>query len=48
LQPDIGHEPPDVRAAFHTDKIQGLISRHASELFEVTVVFGNHGGRESS
>ena len=46
LQPDIGNEPADVRAAFHTDKIQGLISRYASELFEVAVVFGKHGGRE--
>jgi hypothetical protein len=46
LQPDIGHEPKDVRAAFHIDKVQGLISRHASELFDVAVVFGQHGGRE--
>jgi hypothetical protein len=46
LQPDIGNEPPDVRAAFHIDKIQGLISRYASELFEVAVVFDKHGGRE--
>jgi hypothetical protein len=46
LQPDIGNEPTDVRAAFHTDKLQGLISRYASELFEVAVVFGKHGGRE--
>jgi hypothetical protein len=46
LQPDIGNEPTDVRAAFHTDKIQGLLSRYASELFEVAVVFGKHGGRE--
>src|SRR5262249_58403471 len=46
LQPDIGNEPAGVRAAFHTDKIQGLISRYASELFEVAVVFGKHGGRE--
>jgi hypothetical protein len=46
LQPDIGNEPADVRAAFHTDKIQGLISRYASELFEVAVIFGKRGGRE--
>jgi hypothetical protein len=46
LQPDIGNEPADVRAAFHADKIQGLISRYASELFEVAVVFGKHDGRE--
>jgi hypothetical protein len=46
LQPDVGNEPSDVRAAFHTDKVQGLISRYASELFEVRVVFGKLGARE--
>jgi len=46
LQPDTGNEPTNVRAAFHTDKIQGLVSRYASELFEVAVVFGKHRGHE--
>jgi hypothetical protein len=46
LEPDIGNEPPDVRAAFHLDKIQGLVSRHASELFEIGVGFGVRDGRE--
>jgi len=46
LQPDVGREPPDVRAAFHLDKIQGLVSRHSSELFEVGVAFGTRDGRE--
>jgi hypothetical protein len=46
LQPDTGKEPPNVRAAFHVDKIQGIISRYSSELFEIAVVFAEHEGRE--
>jgi hypothetical protein len=44
--PDIGHEPSDVRAAFHQDAVQGLISRYASETFEVLVGFGVRDGIE--
>jgi hypothetical protein len=40
LQPDTSNRPPNVRSTFHTDKVQGLISRYASERFEVSVVFG--------
>jgi hypothetical protein len=46
LQPDTGNEPSDVRLAFHPDKVQGLVSRYASELFEVSVAFGQREGRE--
>jgi hypothetical protein len=46
LQPDLGSAPTDVRAAFHTDKAQGFISRYASEFFEVGVAFGQRDGRE--
>jgi hypothetical protein len=46
LQPDIGKAPRDVRAAFPLDKIQGLVSRHSSDLFEVGVAFGLRDGRE--
>ena len=46
LQPDSGNEPPNVRLAFHIDKVQGLVSRYASELFEVSVVFGQRDGHE--
>jgi hypothetical protein len=45
LLPDVANEPPDVRGAFHTDKIQGIISRHSSELFEIGVAFGERDGR---
>ena len=46
LEPDLDNEPPDVRSVFHVDKIQGLISRYASELFEVRVAFAHRDGRE--
>jgi hypothetical protein len=46
LQPDSSNEPPNVRSIFHTDKVQGLISRYASELFEVNVIFGQREGQE--
>src|SRR2546429_2657512 len=35
LEPDKHNVPPDVKALFHIDKIHGLISRYASEPFEV-------------
>jgi hypothetical protein len=46
LQPDSGNEPQDVRAIFHTDKIQGIISRYSSEIFEIAVAFGEQNSRE--
>lgn len=46
LKPDIENEPANVCEAFHGDRIQGLISRYASELFEVGVAFASREGRE--
>jgi hypothetical protein len=46
LQPDFGNEPADVRIAFHIDKIQGIVSRYSSELFEIAVGFGERNGVE--
>ena len=46
LQPDAGNEPEDVRAAFHIDKIQAIVSRYASELFEVAIGFAKRDGVE--
>ena len=46
LQPDAGNEPGDVRAAFHVDRIQRIVSRYASELFEIAVGFGEREGVE--
>jgi hypothetical protein len=38
--------PPDVHAAFNLDKIQGIVSKFASETFEIGVGFGNRDGQE--
>jgi hypothetical protein len=46
LQPDVGNRPPNVRRAFHTDKIQGIVSHYSSELFEIAVAFGERDGCE--
>lgn len=46
LQPDIVNRPADVRSTFHLDKIQGIISRYASEMFEVAVAFGERDGQD--
>lgn len=46
LQPVITNRPPDVKGAFHIDKVQGLISRYASELFDIGVAFPQLDGRE--
>ncbi|MCD6616813.1 helix-turn-helix domain-containing protein [Aeromonas veronii] len=39
LAPDTTNVPLDVHGAFHLDKIQGLVSRYASDPFEITVSF---------
>lgn len=39
LKPDIDNTPADAKTLFHSDKIQGLISKFASELFEIFVDF---------
>ncbi|MCP3468704.1 ATP-binding protein [Bradyrhizobium sp. CCGUVB1N3] len=44
LQPDAANAPPDIRATFHQDVIQGLVSRYANEPFEVHVAFVEHEG----
>jgi hypothetical protein len=45
LQPDRNNVPSNVRALFHIDKIQGLISKYASEPFEVVVEFPERDGQ---
>jgi hypothetical protein len=44
LQPDAGHEPANIRDAFHVDVIQAIVSRYASELFEIGVGFSRRDG----
>jgi hypothetical protein len=38
--PDTNNIPEDVRKTFHPDAIQGLISKYASEVFEVAIGYG--------
>jgi hypothetical protein len=46
MTPDKGNEPADVRGAFQLDTIQGIVSRYASTLFEIGVVFAALNGQE--
>lgn len=45
LEPDTQNIPPDVKGSFHIDKIQGLISKFASEPFEIAVEFPERTGQ---
>lgn len=45
LAPDMSNAPSDVQSKFHRDKIQGLVSKYASEPFEITVSFPTRGGQ---
>lgn len=45
MEPDTGNAPNDIRAAFHIDKVQGIVSRYASEPFEVSVEFPDSDGQ---
>jgi hypothetical protein len=40
FQPHPDNRPADVRAAFHMDIVQGIVSKYAQELFEVGIGFG--------
>src|SRR5215471_6679662 len=46
LKPEQKHKPASVRATYHIDKIQSIISKYASSLFEVEVAFGEIDGVE--
>jgi Putative DNA-binding domain len=46
LLPDQTSAPSDVQTAFHLDVIQGLISRYASEPFEIAVGFATRDGQK--
>lgn len=45
-KPNPGGAPQDVHAAFDQDKIQGLVSKYASQPFEVHVRFAERDGQE--
>ena len=44
LSPDTGDRPADVHAEFHIDNIQAIISRYASDLFEIGIGFSRRAG----
>lgn len=46
LEPDDTDRPADVKAAFHLDKLQTLITRHASEPFDVEVHYPERDGQQ--
>jgi hypothetical protein len=46
LQPDSSNRPQDIRATFHVDDVQAIISRFALEPFEIGVGFEQRDGNE--
>jgi hypothetical protein len=45
LAPDVANEPQNARERFHVDVIQGIISKYASDPFEIEVAWGERDGR---
>jgi hypothetical protein len=45
LAPDVASEPQNARQLFHVDVIQGIISRYASDPFEIEIAWGEREGR---
>jgi hypothetical protein len=45
LAPDLANAPPDPRVLFHVDVIQGIISKYASDSFEIEIAWGEREGR---
>lgn len=45
LAPDIANVPSNVHNSFNLDKIQAIVSRYASEPFEITVMFPTREGQ---
>ena len=46
LPDEINPAPPDARRTFHADVIQGIVSKYASEVFEISVGFGIRDAKE--
>jgi hypothetical protein len=46
LQPVIAGRPTDLRNLYHIDKVQGIVSRYSSEVFEIAVAFGVRDGND--
>jgi predicted HTH transcriptional regulator len=45
LSPDAANEPRNAKALFHVDVIQGLISKYASDPFEIEIAWGERDSR---
>lgn len=46
LQADVQNELPNARELFHSDAIQAIVSRFASDAFEVGVAWGSRDGKD--
>ena len=46
LLPDVANELQNAKLLFHVDNIQGLISRYASDPFEIEIAWGERDGRQ--
>jgi hypothetical protein len=44
VAPDLANEPHNARELFHVDVIQGVISRYASDPFEIEIAWGDREG----
>lgn len=46
LAPDVVNEPANAKDLFHVDAIQGIISKYASDPFEIAIAWGERDGRQ--
>jgi len=46
LAPDVPNEPSNAKDLFHVDLIQGIISKYASDPFEIAIAWGERDGRQ--
>jgi hypothetical protein len=46
LAPDVANEPQNAKQLFHVDVIQGIISKYASDPFEIEVAWADRDGRQ--
>src|ERR1700730_12080052 len=46
LAPDVANEPKNPKELFHIDVIQAIISKYASEPFEIEIAWGERDGRQ--
>src|ERR1700730_15257894 len=46
LAPDLANEPPNPKELFHVDVIQGIISKYASDPFEIEIAWGDRESKQ--